>query len=248
VKVVGTVKRRTLSALIYPVILILLSVVVVSIIVIRVVPEFGAFYAGFGRELPLSTRIIVAVSDIVRAWWLLIFGGGAAMVMAIYGWTRRDENRLLLHRALLRLPFAGPTARKFATAQLARTLATLLGGGIPLVNAINVAGRAIGNRFMAAELDAVGQRVREGESMAMAMNARGEFPDVAVKMVEVGESTGALQDMLNSLADFYDEEIETALARFVTLIEPSLLVIMGIIIATLLLALYMPVFELSRVG
>jgi type IV pilus assembly protein PilC len=245
VKVVGTVKRKTLSALIYPAILVLLSFGVVAVIVLRVVPEFGAFYENFGRELPWTTRAIVAVSDVVRAWWLVILGIVGAAVGGIWGWSRRDENRTMLHRNLLKVPFVGPTARKFATSQLARTLATLLGGGIPLVNAISVAGRAIGNRFMAAELEAVGQRVREGDSMAAAMTARGQFPDVAVKMVEVGESTGALQDMLNSLADFYDEEIDTALARFVTLIEPTLLVIMGIIIATLLLALYLPVFQLS---
>jgi type IV pilus assembly protein PilC len=245
VKVVGTVKRRTLSALIYPAILVALSFIVVAIIVLRVVPEFGEFYENFGRELPWTTQAIVAVSDVVRRFWYVILAGLAASGMAIYGWTRSEDNRLRLDRWLLRLPFVGPTARKFATSQLARTLATLLGGGIPLVNAISVAGRAIGNRFMAAELDAVGQRVREGESMAAAMGRRGEFPDVAIKMVEVGESTGALQDMLNSLADFYDEEIETTLARFVTLIEPALLVVMGLIIAVLLLALYLPVFQLS---
>lgn len=245
VKIVGTVRRKTISALVYPAILVLLSLVVVGIIVLRVVPEFGAFYENFGKELPLTTRIIVAVSEGLQAWWFLIAGGLVAGGLVVYGWTRQDRNRMRMHKALLRIPMLGPTALKFATSQLARTLATLLGGGIPLVNAITVAGRAIGNRFVAAELDAVGQRVREGESMATAMAARGQFPDVAIKMVEVGESTGALQDMLNSLADFYDEEIETTMARFITLIEPTLLVIMGIIIATLLLALYMPVFQLS---
>ena len=130
---------------------------------------------------------------------------------------------------------------------MARTLATLLGGGIPLVNAIEIASRSIGNRSMAAAMETVGQRVREGESFAGAMAAQGVFPDVAVKMAEVGEATGALQEMLNSLADFYDEEIETDLGRFVTLVEPALLVIMGIVIAGLLLALYMPLFQLSTV-
>jgi type IV pilus assembly protein PilC len=212
---------------------------------LKVVPEFGAFYEGFGKELPVVTRIIVAISDFVRTWWFVIAGIVVAVGMAVYGWTRKDENRVRMHGTLLGLPVVGPIARKFATSQLARTLGTLLGGGIPLVNAIGVAARAIGNRFMAGELEAVGQRVREGESMAAAMSARGQFPDVAIKMVEVGESTGALQDMLNSLADFYDEEIDTALARFVTLIEPMLLVFMGLIIAMLLLALYMPIFQLS---
>ena len=114
---------------------------------------------------------------------------------------------------------------------MARTLATLLGGGIPLVNSLEVTARSVGNRHMANELDLVTQRVREGQGLAASLTARRVVPDVALKMIEVGESTGSLQDMLSSLADFYDEEVETAVGRFVTLIEPALLVIMGIVIA-----------------
>jgi type IV pilus assembly protein PilC len=141
----------------------------------------------------------------------------------------------------------GQIASKFATSQMARTLATLLGGGLPLVNALDIAARSVGNQFMAGQLDVVAARVREGESLAGALEARGVFPEVAVKMAEVGESTGALQEMLNTVADFYDEEIATNMDRFVTLVEPLLLVIMGIVIAGLLLALYMPLFQLSSV-
>ncbi len=129
---------------------------------------------------------------------------------------------------------------------MARTLATLLGGGIPLVNAIDVAARSIQNQYLARELQIAGQHVREGRALATAISDSGAFPDVASKMIEVGEQTGALQEMLNSLADFYDEEIETNLGRFVTIIEPALLVIMGVIIAGLLLSLYMPLFQLSN--
>src|SRR5436309_2356071 len=126
-------------------------------------------------------------------------------------------------------------------------LATLLGGGLPLVNALDISSKSIANQYMAGQLEVVASRVREGESFAAALEARGEFPEVAVKMAEVGESTGALQDMLNTVADFYDEEISTNMERFVTLVEPVLLVIMGIVIAGLLLALYMPLFQLSSV-
>ena len=140
---------------------------------------------------------------------------------------------------------SGPIARKFSTSQAARTLATLLGGGIPLVNAIDVSARSIKNRYMARELQTAAQQVREGALAGDGDERQRRLPDVAIKMVEVGESTGALQEMLNSLADFYDEEIETNLGRFVTLVEPILLVIMGIVIAGLLLSLYMPLFNLS---
>src|SRR5206468_7240929 len=148
---------------------------------------------------------------------------------------------------VLRLPVVGPIAAKFATSQMARTLATLLGGGLPLVNALDISARSIGNQYMASQLDIVSVRVREGESFAGALEGRGVFPDVAVKMAEVGESTGALQDMLNTVADFYDEEISTNMERFVTLVEPALPVAMGIVIAVMLLALYMPIFQLGSV-
>lgn len=247
VKVISAVKRRTISALVYPGVLTALAVVVVSIIVLRVIPTFSEFYETFNAELPLITRAIVGVSTLVRdnlAWLLL---GLAVLASTLVLWRRRPVQRARLDRLILRVPGVGPTVRKFATSQLARTLATLLGGGIPLVNAIEIAGRSIGNQHMAGAMGAVGQRVREGEGFAAALDATNVFPPVAVKMAEVGESTGALQEMLNSLADFYDEEIETDLGRFITLVEPAMLVIMGVVIASLLLALYMPLFQLSSV-
>jgi type IV pilus assembly protein PilC len=246
-KVIGAVKRRTVSALIYPAILVVLMLGLVGIIVIRVVPAFSSFYSNFGRDLPLSTRIVVGISNtIVGNFWLiaLVVAGSVAAAAA---WIRRPGQRTRLDRLLLSLPWAGETMRKFATSQLARTLATLLGGGIPLVDALEIAGGAMTNHYLARELEHVGRRVREGESLARALLARGVFPEVAVKMVEVGESTGALQEMLNSLADFYDEDIETEVGRFITLIEPAILVVMGIIIAGVVLALYLPLFELSSV-
>ena len=246
-KIVATVKRKTISALIYPVILITLAAVLVSIIVLKVVPAFSDFYESFNAQLPLMTRVIVGISDFMVAnFWLLLIGLLTAAA-AIAVWVRQPGQRGRLDRWLLSVPMLGDVARKFATSQMARTLSTLLGGGLPLVNALDIAARSVGNRFMATELDVVAARVREGSSFAGALEARHVFPDVAVKMAEVGESTGALQDMLNTVADFYDEEISTNMERFVTLIEPVLLVVMGIVIAGLLLALYMPLFQLGSV-
>jgi type IV pilus assembly protein PilC len=245
VKVVATVKRKTVSALVYPAILMLLSLVVVSIIVLRVVPEFDAFYQQFNEELPLSTQLLVRVSAFARTYYLLLIGGTIAGIVAFWIWLREPAQRARFDRWVLRMPGLGPIARKFSISQASRTLATLLGGGIPLVNAIDVAARSIKTRYIAHELHRAGQQVREGRALAAAMNESGAFSDVAIKMVEVGESTGALQEMLNSLADFYDEEIDTNLARFITLVEPILLVVMGIIIAGLLLSLYMPLFNMG---
>jgi len=246
-KVIGTVRKRTISALIYPAILVTMMIVLIGIIVLRVVPAFSDFYGNFGRDLPLSTRIIVAVSNAVvsNIWIILAVVAGVAAGATL--WVRHPAQRPSFHRFLLTLPWFGQTIRKFATAQVARTLATLLGGGIPLVNAIEIGGRSMSNRHLARQLDEVRRRVQEGQGFAAALREQATFPDVAVKMVEVGESTGALQEMLNSLADFYDEEIETEVSRFITLVEPVLLVIMGIIIAVVVLALYMPLFELTSV-
>jgi type IV pilus assembly protein PilC len=245
VKIVSGVRRKTISALVYPLILLVLSLIVVTIIVVRVVPEFGAFYNQFGHELPWSTRVIVGVSAFVTTYFALILLVIAGAVVGVWGWVKQPGQRRRLDRLILRVPALGPIAQKFATSQAARTLATLLGGGIPLVNALEVTSRSLSNQYMAGELEGAAQHVREGRALATAMQDSGAFPDVSIKMVEVGESTGALQEMLNSLADFYDEEIETNLGRFITLVEPILLVVMGLIIAGLLLALYMPLFNLS---
>jgi type IV pilus assembly protein PilC len=246
-KIIATLKRKTLSALVYPAILITLALGLVSIIVLKVVPQFSDFYASFGAELPLLTRIIVSVSDFVRAQFLLLVLVVFIAVVTFLGWIRQPGQKAKFDHLILAVPMLGQVAAKFATSQMARTLSTLLGGGLPLVNALDIAAKSIGNQYMAKQLEIVSGRVREGESFARALEARRVFPEVAVKMAEVGESTGALQDMLNTVADFYDEEIATNMERFVTLVEPVLLVIMGMVIAGLLLALYMPLFQLSSV-
>ncbi len=246
-KVLDTIRRKTVSALIYPVILVLLAVVLVGIIVLKVVPAFSDFYAGFNAELPLSTRIILGISNFAQQQFLLLIGAVAIGSLAFAAWIRQPGQRAQFDHALLTIPIVGGTVRKFITAQMARTLGTLLGGGIPLVNSMEVTARSVGNQYIGKELDIVTQNVREGQGLAASLAARRVVPDVALKMIEVGESTGSLQDMLSSLADFYDEEVETAVSRFVTVIEPALLVAMGVVIALLVLALYMPLFQLSSV-
>ena len=246
-KVIGAVKKRTISALIYPAILTLMMLGLIAIIVLRVVPSFASFYENFDRELPLSTRLIVGVSNgIVANFWLIVIAV-VGTIVGVATWFKQPGQRRRVDRILLELPWAGATVRKFSTAQMARTLSTLLGGGIPLVNGLEIVERSMSNRFLAEELQEITHRVREGQGFAQAMLARKVFPDVAVKMVEVGEQTGALQEMLNSLADFYDEEIETEVSRFITIIEPVLLIVMGLVIALVVIALYLPLFELSSV-
>jgi type IV pilus assembly protein PilC len=193
------------------------------------------------------TRALVFVSKTMAGNFWLMLAGAVVLVLAGRSLVRSSAYGERIDAVLLRIPWAGSTLRKFATSQLARTLATLLGGGIPLVNGLEISVRAMSNRHLARELEVVRGQVQEGRGFAEALRARGAFPDVAVKMVEVGESTGALQEMLNSIADFYDEEIETEVERFMTFIEPVMLVVMGLIIAIVVLALYMPIIQLSTV-
>lgn len=246
-KTIDTVRSKTISAMVYPVILIALATFLVGIIVVKVVPTFAEFYGSFNAELPLSTRVIVAVSDFIRAQLFLILLAVVGGVIGFYSWIKQPGRGTQFDRWLLNLPFVGGSVHKFTTSQMARTLATLLGGGIPLVNSLEIAARSTGNRHMGKELELVATRVREGQSFAATLLERQTVPDVAIKMIEVGESTGALTEMLNSLADFYDEEIETEVARFVTLIEPAMLVFMGVVIAAIVLALYLPLFNLTAV-
>ena len=246
-RIISSVRRNTISALIYPAILLTLSFVVVAIIVLQVVPEFANFYESLGADLPLATQIIMSVSNVLRSYlWVILFVLVAGSFV-LRAWLKQPGRGALLDRLLLRVPAVGPIAGKFATSQLTRTLATLLGGGIPLVNALDVSVRSVGNRFISRQIATISREVREGQALSTSMAGREIFPPMAIKMVEVGESTGALQDMLNNVADFFDEEIETTLGRFTTLIEPILLVVMGIVIAGMLLALYMPLLQLGAI-
>ncbi len=246
-KVIDTVRKKTLSAMLYPAILTALAVVLVGIIVVKVVPAFSGFYESFDQELPLVTRIIIAISDVVRGNLLLLTIVVGAAIASFLTWVKRPGQRARFDRLVLRLPLVGAIVHKFATSQIARTLAALVGGGIPLVNAIDTASTSTGNRYLGDELRIVADKVREGKGFAATLLERRVMPDVAIKMIEVGESTGALQEMLTSLADFYDEDVETEVGRFVTLVEPVMLVFMGIVIAGVVLALYMPLFQLSSV-
>src|SRR6185369_4463020 len=171
-KIIATVRRKTMSALIYPAILVTLATVLVSVIVLKVVPAFSDFYESFNAQLPLVTRVIVGISDFVLTYFWLMLIALVAVIATVYAWARQPGQKVRLDRWLLGLPMLGEVARKFATSQMARTLSTLLGGGLPLVNALDIAARSVGNRFIASELSAVTARVREGSSFAGSLEAR----------------------------------------------------------------------------
>jgi len=238
-----SLKKKAISASVYPLMLFAMMFVLVSILVLVVIPKFQDFYKDFNVELPLVTRLLMAFSTTMArnaAWIFLIVVG---LLLAASAWLRREGSGVVLDRFLFRLPYLGPLMRMYATSQLARTLSALLSGGLPLVNAMEVASASVGNRAMAAAVAAATPQIREGRSLTSALESTQMLDNLALEMVKVGEQTGALADMLNAVADFYDEEIETRMAAVLALIEPVMLVCMAVIVAGMLLAFYLPLFE-----
>jgi len=236
-------KKKAVSAAVYPAVLLTMMTGLVVIMVVFVIPNFRSFYEGLGAELPLPTRILLAVATTARAnlLWILL-GLGIAGVAGLY-WLRREGSGVALDTALLRIPYFGGLMRMYATSQLMRTLATLLAGGLPLVNALEVAAASIGNRAMALAIGGATGRIREGASLTTALESTGMLEALPLEMVKVGEQTGALGDMLNAIAEFYDEDLDTRMATVLSLVEPVLLVVMAVIVAAMLLAFYLPMFQ-----
>jgi type IV pilus assembly protein PilC len=236
-------KKKAMSAAIYPAVLLTMMTALVVIMVVFVIPNFRSFYEGLGAELPLPTRILLAVATTTRAnlvW--IVLGLGIAGVAGLY-WLRREGSGIALDAALLRVPYFGGLMRMYATSQLMRTLATLLAGGLPLVNALEVASASIGNRAMALAIGGATGRIREGASLTTALESTHMLEALPLEMVKVGEQTGALGDMLNAIAEFYDEDLDTRMATVLSLVEPVLLVVMAVIVAAMLLAFYLPMFQ-----
>jgi type IV pilus assembly protein PilC len=216
--------------------------------VLFVIPGFKEFYGGMDVELPLLTRIVMAFAVFLRhnAFWVVLVL--VAGWVAFKAWVRRENSAIVMDRLLLSVPYLGRLMKMYATSQLARTLSALLQGGLPLLNALEVAGNSIGNRAMASAVSGAAHQIREGRSLTMALESTGMIDSLTLEMVKVGEQTGALGEMLSSVADFYDEEMETSMAKVLTLVEPVLLVFMAFIVAAMLLAFYLPMFEaISRI-
>src|SRR5262245_60575413 len=236
-------KKKAIAASVYPLALMTVMTAAVVILLTYVIPEFQGFYDGLGAELPLATRALLAVSEFLRGNLLLLLVALVAGVAGIVWWVRQPGSDLRVDRMLLRIPYLGRLMRMYATSQLARTLSTLLSGGLPLLNALEVAGASIGNRAMAAAVTAATPQIREGKSLTAALESTHMLENLALEMVKVGEQTGALGEMLNAVAEFYDEELETRIATVLQLVEPIMLVLMAIIVAAMLLAFYLPLFQ-----
>jgi len=243
-KTVIALTRKVVSTLVYPVILIALSAVLITILMTFVIPRFTEFFADFDAELPLLTVVVLGIATFLRHNFLILAGALGAGGFLLYRWVQTPSGRVWLDAFMLKLPIVGGIFRRFAITQFTRSLGTLLGGGTPLVPALENAADAIGNRSVSQKVASVVPKVREGRELWKALEATGIFTDLTIEMIKVGESSGALEEMLAAVSEFYDEEIDLLLARVISFVEPAILVLMGGVIVTILLSVYLPMFRL----
>ncbi len=239
------VKKKIAATLVYPVLLITVAIIIVTYLVTGVVPRFALLYRDMNVELPTPTRVLIAVTVDYRFLFLGFVALLALIAMGVFLWSRTDEGGTALDRFKFRLPLVGDTLLKFQVAQFSRTLSTLLTGGTPLVAGLQTATEAITSKLLQSTVAEATQMVREGESLHAALASKGVMPKMAVDMIEVGESSGAISPMLNSVAEFYEEEVNLRLGAMVAIIEPVLLIIMGMFVAFILISLYLPIFSFS---
>jgi type IV pilus assembly protein PilC len=239
------VKKKILATLVYPILLISVASIIVTYLVTFVIPKFALLYRDLGVELPGPTQFLIALTVDYRYMIVGIIGALFLAAFGVYLWSRTEDGGTAFDRMKFRLPVIGDTLLKFQTAQFSRTLATLLTGGTPLVAGLQTASDAISSRLLRSTVNQATQMVREGESLHGALATRGVMPELALDMIEVGESSGALAPMLTSVAEFYEEEVSIRLSAMVALIEPIILIFMGLLVAFILISLYLPIFSFS---
>jgi type IV pilus assembly protein PilC len=244
-KLALTVRKKLLTSLIYPALLFTLVLALIVFLITYVVPKFAELYSTLNAELPTATLILVAISTTASSYILVAFLALAAGVAGLYFWSRTEGAQETIDRFTMRLPLFGEIWTKFQVAQLARVLSTLLLGGIPLLQALATAGESVGSRLIRKSLNQAAQLVREGQPLSESLAKTGIFPPLAIDMMEVGESTGALPTMLGSVAEFYEEDVQTKLQAVLSLIEPVIMLFMGAFVAFVLIALYLPIFSLA---
>jgi type IV pilus assembly protein PilC len=237
-------RKRVVSALVYPLTLIGLSIGLIVVMTVYVLPKFTDFFSNLQVELPLLTRITMGTSLFVKDNILFIFLVLVAAGFALTQFSRSEAGGMTISFWKLKIPFLGPIFHQTAISEFCRSLSTLLAGGIPLVTSLEVATRAVSSPYLKSKLDPVIQRVREGQPLADTLEATGVTSDIVIDMVQVGEATGELDRMLFDLSDFLDEEVEVRLDRVLTLLEPVMMILMGLIVATLLVSVYLPLFSL----
>jgi len=241
-------KKKIIATLVYPTLLIVMAFFIVTYLVTVVIPKFALLYRDLGADLPGPTKFLIAVTVDYRFYILGLFAAIFLTALGVFFWSRSEEGGVAFDRLKFKLPVVGDTLLKFQVSQFCRTLATLLTGGTPLVSALQTATESITSKLLRGTVTQATQLVREGESLHGALSATKVMPEMALDMIEVGESSGALAPMLNSVAEFFEEEVGIRLGAMVSLIEPVILIFMGLFVAFILISLYLPIFSFSVSG
>jgi type IV pilus assembly protein PilC len=240
VKLKGQVK----SAMIYPIAVIVIAAGVVGVILWKVIPTFANLFAGLGAELPLPTRFVIAMSNLLVRFMPFIVAAGVAIGYAIKRYYATDNGRHAIDRGILKLPILGAIMRKIAVARFCRTMSTLLASGVPILDGLEITARTAGNAIIEDAILITRKSIERGETISGPLKQTGVFPSMVVQMIGVGEATGALDTMLSKIADFYEEEVDAAVAGLLTLLEPVMIAFLGIVVGGIVIAMYLPIFGL----
>ncbi|GHT90639.1 type II secretion system protein F [Betaproteobacteria bacterium] len=242
------IKSKIKAALFYPIAIIAVAVVVTVVIMLFVIPAFKEIFTDFGAELPLPTQIVIGISDFfVEYWWIVIPVPVAAIWFFLYTWKRSETMQMVMDRYLLRVPVFGDLVRKSTIARWNRTLATMFAAGVPLVESLDSVGGASGNYVYKVATHRIRNDVSTGMSLTSSVQSTNLFPNMVTQMISIGEESGALEDMLGKIADFYEDEVDDAIAALSSLMEPMIMVVLGVVIGGLVVAMYMPIFKLGAV-
>lgn len=235
--------------MIYPVAVISIAVLVVTVILWKVIPTFAALFAGLGAELPLPTRIVIALSNFIGRWFPVLIILLVAAIYAVKKYHDTYKGRRVIDKLLLKMPILGIVLRKIAVARFCRTLATLISSGVPILEALEITAKTAGNAIVEDAIMATRKSIEEGKTIAEPLKDTEVFPPMVVHMIAVGEQTGALDAMLSKIADFYEDEVDAAVENMLTLLEPIMILFLGIVIGGIVVSMYLPMFSLlSKIG
>ncbi|NCO69469.1 MAG: type II secretion system F family protein [Acidobacteria bacterium] len=242
-------KSQVKSAMIYPTAVISIATIVVYVILWRVIPVFASLFASLGADLPLPTRIVIGLSNFIGRYWWLVIGLVAAVIFAIRRYYATPQGRLMIDSLMLKTPVLGLILRKIAVARFCRTLGTLLSAGVPVLEALEITARTAGNAVIERSILIVRKQVEEGKSLAEPLKTTNQFPPMVVQMISVGEATGAMDTMLNTIAEFYEDEVDTAVDGLMKLIEPIMIFFLGVVVGGIIISMYLPLFDLiNKIG
>lgn len=240
-------KGKIKAAMVYPAAIVTVAVAVVIFLLIFVIPMFGTMFSDFGQALPWPTQVVLGASDFVIERWYLVFVMPIVLFVA-YGQFRKTERGLIItDRIYIRLPVLGPLIQKIAVAKFTRTMGTLISSGVPIIEGLEITARTAGQKVIELAVLEVIDDIKQGKGLSDPLKDQGVFPPMVVQMIEVGEQTGALDAMMNKIADFYDEEVDTAVEGLTSLLEPMLMVFLGVVVGFVVVAMYMPIFKLGDV-